>query len=97
MSISTTYQIISKNETYSLNWPTELLFDETVANEEPIVGILTHTSEIDLFDEEGNVTGISTITDEDQVRCLPEDFEPESAEVFLYSCLLYTSDAADEE
>ena len=49
MSISTTYQIISKNETYSLNWPTELLFDETVANEEPIVGILTHTSEIDLF------------------------------------------------
>ena len=85
MSISTTYQIISKNETYSLNWPTELLFDETAGNEEPIVGILTHTSEIDLFDEEGNVTGISTITDEDQVRSLPEDFEPESAEVFLYS------------
>ena len=37
MSISTTYQIISKNETYSLNWPTELLFDETAGNEEPFV------------------------------------------------------------
>ena len=43
MSISTTYQIISKNETYSLSWPTHLVFDETVANEEPIVGILTLT------------------------------------------------------
>ena len=43
-----------------------------------------HTSEIDLFDEEGNVTGVSTITDEDQVRSLPEDFEPESNyEVFF--------------
>tara|TARA_B100000614_G_scaffold250652_1_gene261158 strand:+ start:1620 stop:2336 length:717 start_codon:yes stop_codon:yes gene_type:complete len=85
MSISTTYQIISKNETYSLSWPTHLVFDETVANEEPIVGILTHTSEIELYDEEGNNTGVTTVTDEDDVRCLPENFEPESAEVFLYS------------
>ena len=85
MSISTTYQIISKNETYSLSWPTHLVFNETIANEEPIVGILTHTSEIELYDEEGNNIGVTTVTDEDEVRCLPEDFEPESAEVFLYS------------
>ena len=85
MSISTTYQIISKNETYSLSWPTHLVQDETTANEAPIVGILTSTSEIELYDEEGNVTGISTLTNEDQVMCLPEDFETESAEVFLYS------------
>ena len=86
MSISTTYQIISKNETYSLSWPTHLVFDETVANEEPIVGILTLTSEINLFDEEGNITGVSTVINEDQVRNSGEDvFEPESAEVFLYS------------
>ena len=86
MSISTTYQIISKNETYSLSWPTHLVFDETVANEEPIVGILTLTSEINLFDEEGNITGVSTVINEDQVRNSGEDvFEPESGEVFLYS------------
>ena len=85
MSISTTYQIISKNETYSLSWPTHLVQDETTANEAPIVGILTSTSEIELYDEEGNVTGISTLTNEDQVMCLPKDFETESAEVFLYS------------
>ena len=86
MSISTTYQIISKNETYSLSWPTHLVFDETVANEEPIVGILTATSEINVFDDEGNITGIATVINEDQVRNSGEDvFEPESAEVFLYS------------
>ena len=86
MSISTTYQIISKNETYSLSWPTHLVFDETVANEEPIVGILTLTSEINVFDDEGNITGIATVINEDQVRNSGEDvFEPESAEVFLYS------------
>ena len=68
MSISTTYQIISKNETYSLSWPTHLVFDETLANEEPIVGILTLTSEINLFDEEGNITGVATVTNEDPVR-----------------------------
>ena len=64
MSISTTYQIISKNETYSLSWPTHLVQDETTANEAPIVGILTSTSEIELYDEEGNVTGISTLTND---------------------------------
>ena len=86
MSISTTYQIISKNETYSLSWPTHLVFDETVDNEEPIVGILTLTSEINVFDDEGNITGIATVINEDQVRNSGEDvFEPESAEVFLYS------------
>ena len=85
MSISTTYQIIYKNETYSLSWPTHLVQDETTANEAPIVRILTSTSEIELYDEEGNVTGISTLTNEDQVMCLPEDVETESAEVFLYS------------
>ncbi|BCU93176.1 MAG: hypothetical protein CM15mV1_1170 [uncultured marine virus] len=41
MSISTTYKIISKNETYSLNWPTQEVINETLANEAPIVGILT--------------------------------------------------------
>ena len=83
MSISTTYNVISKNGTYSLNWPTQEVINPSL--ECPIIGILTSYTEINLFDEEGNFTGISTITDEDQVRCLPEDFEPESAEVFLYS------------
>ena len=39
-----------------------------LSNEEPIVGILTLTSEINLFDEEGNITGVSTVKNEDQVR-----------------------------
>ena len=57
-----------------------------MANEEPIVGILTLTSEINVFDDEGNITGIATVINEDQVRNSGEDvFEPESAEVFLYS------------
>ena len=38
-----------------------------------------------MFDEEGNITGVSTVKNEDQVRCHPDDFEPESCEVFLYS------------
>ena len=86
MSISTTYNIISKNETYSLIWPTQEVVNPSL--EDPIIGILTSYTEINLFDEEGNVTGISTVKNEDPVRCPPEDFEPESCEVFLYSSSL---------
>ena len=84
MSISTTYNIISKNETYSLNWPTQAVVNPSL--EAPIVGILTSYTEINLFDDEGNITGISTVKNEEPVRCNPEDFEPELCEVFLYSC-----------
>ena len=83
MSISTTYNIISKNETYSLNWPTEAVVNPSF--EAPIVGILTSYTEINLFDDEGNITGVSTVKNEEPVRCLPDDFEPELCEVFLYS------------
>ena len=92
MSISTTYNILSKNETFSLNWPTQAVVNPSL--ECPIIGILTSYTEINLFDEEGNVTGVSTVKNEEPVRCHPEDFEPELGEVFLYSCsgcLLYTS------
>ena len=84
MSISTTYNIISKNETFSLNWPTSTVVNPSL--ECPIIGILTSYTEINLFDEEGNVTGVSTVKTEEPVRCHPEDFEPELCEVFLYSC-----------
>ena len=84
MSISTTYNIISKNETFSLNWPTQAVVNPSL--ECPIIGILTSYTEINLFDEEGNVTGVSTVKTEEPVRCHPEDFEPELCEVFLYSC-----------
>ena len=86
MSISTTYNIISKNETFSLNWPTQAVVNPSL--ECPIIGILTSYTEINLFDEEGNVTGVSTVKTEEPVRCHPEDFEPESCEVFLYSSSL---------
>ena len=89
MSISTTYNIISKNETYSLNWPTQAVVNPSL--ECPIIGILTSYTEINLFDEEGNVTGVSTVKTEEPVRCLPEDFEPEQCEVFLYSSSLSLS------
>ena len=84
MSISTTYNIVSKNETFSLNWPTSTVVNPSL--ECPIIGILTSYTEINLFDEEGNVTGVSTVKTEEPVRCHPEDFEPELCEVFLYSC-----------
>ena len=84
MSISTTYNIISKNETFSLNWPTQAVVNPSL--ECPIIGILTSYTEINLFDEEGNITGVSTVKTEEPVRCHPEDFEPELGEVFLYSC-----------
>ena len=84
MSISTTYNILSKNETFSLNWPTQAVVNPSF--ECPIIGILTSYTEINLFDEEGNVTGVSTVKTEEPVRCHPEDFEPELGEVFLYSC-----------
>ena len=58
MSISTTYNIVSKNETFSLNWPTSTVVNPSL--ECPIIGILTSYTEINLFDEEGNVTGVST-------------------------------------
>ena len=83
MSISTTYNIISKNETFSLNWPTQAVVNPSL--ECPIIGILTSYTEINLFDEEGNVTGVSTVKTEEPVRCHPEDFEPELCEVFLYT------------
>ena len=89
MSISTTYNIISKNETYSLKWPTQAVVNPSL--ECPIIGILTSYTEINLFDEEGNVTGVSTVKTEEPVRCLPEDFEPEQCEVFLYSSSLSLS------
>mgnify|MGYP001224894901 FL=1 len=89
MSISTTYQIISKNETYSLNWPRQQVINPSL--ECPIIGILTSYTEVNLFDEEGNITGVSTIKNEEPVRCLPEDFEPELCEVFLYSSSLSLS------
>ena len=84
MSISTTYNILSKNETFSLNWPTSTVVNPSL--ECPIIGILTSYTEINLFDEEGNITGVSTVKNEEPVRCHPEDFEPELGEVFLYSC-----------
>ena len=86
MSISTTYNIISKNETFSLNWPTQAVVNPSL--ECPIIGILTSYTEINLFDEEGNITGVSTVKTEEPVRCHPEDFEPELCEVFLYSSSL---------
>ena len=86
MSISTTYNILSKNETFSLNWPTQAVVNPSF--ECPIIGILTSYTEINLFDEEGNITGVSTVKTEEPVRCHPEDFEPESCEVFLYSSSL---------
>ena len=89
MSISTTYNIISKNETYSLNWPTQAVVNPSL--ECPIIGILTSYTEINLFDEEGNITGVSTVKTEEPVRCLPEHFEPEQCEVFLYSSSLSLS------
>ena len=84
MSISTTYNVISKNGTYSLNWPTQEVINPSL--ECPIIGILTSYTEINLFDEEGNITGVSTVKNEEPVRCHPDDFEPELCEVFLYSC-----------
>ena len=84
MSISTTYNVISKNGTYSLNWPTQEVINPSL--ECPIIGVLTSYTEINLFDEEGNITGVSTVKNEEPVRCHPDDFEPELCEVFLYSC-----------
>ena len=89
MSISTTYNVISKNGTYSLNWPTQEVINPSL--ECPIIGVLTSYTEINLFDEEGNITGVSTVKTEEPVRCLPEDFEPEQCEVFLYSSSLSLS------
>ena len=53
MSISTTYNVISKNGTYSLNWPTQEVINPSL--ECPIIGVLTSYTEINLFDEEGNI------------------------------------------
>ena len=49
MSISTTYNIVSKNETYSLSWPRQEVVNPTI--EAPIVGILTSYTEVNLYDE----------------------------------------------
>ena len=84
MSISTTYKIVSKNETYSLSWPRQEVVNPTI--EAPIVGILTSYTEVNLYDDDGNVTGIATEKVETPVRANPGDFEPEDCEIFLYSC-----------
>ena len=84
MSISTTYNIVSKNETYSLSWPRQEVVNPTI--EAPIVGILTSYTEVNLYDDDGNVTGIATEKVETPVRANPGDFEPEDCEIFLYSC-----------
>ena len=84
MSISTTYNIVSKNETYSLSWPRQEVVNPSI--EAPIVGILTSYTEVNLYDDDGNVTGIATEKVETPVRANVEDFEPEDCEVFLYSC-----------
>ena len=84
MSISTTYNIVSKNETYSLSWPRQEVVNPTI--EAPIVGILTSYTEVNLYDDDGNVTGIATEKVETPVRANPDDFEPEDCEIFLYSC-----------
>ena len=84
MSISTTYNIVSKNETYSLSWPRQEVVNPTT--EAPIVGILTSYTEVNLYDDDGNVTGIATEKSETPVRANPDDWEVELCEVFLYSC-----------
>ena len=84
MSISTTYKIVSKNETYSLSWPRQEVVNPTI--EAPIVGILTSYTEVNLYDDDGNVTGIATEKVETPVRANPDDFAPEDCEIFLYSC-----------
>ena len=84
MSISTTYKIVSKNETYSLSWPRQEVVNPTI--EAPIVGILTSYTDVNLYDDDGNVTGIATEKVETPVRANPGDFEPEDCEIFLYSC-----------
>ena len=84
MSISTTYNIVSKNETYSLSWPRQEVVNPTI--EAPIVGVLTSYTEVNLYDDDGNVTGIATEKVETPVRANPDDWEPELCGVFLYSC-----------
>ena len=84
MSISTTYNIVSKNETYSLSWPRQEVVNPTI--EAPIVGILTSYTEVNLYDDDGNVIGIATEKSEIPVRANADDFEPEDCEIFLYTC-----------
>ena len=84
MSISTTYNIVSKNETYSLSWPRQEVVNPTI--EAPIVGILTSYTEVNLYDDDGNVIGIATEKSETPVRANADDFEPEDCEIFLYTC-----------
>ena len=46
---------------------------------------------------EGNVD-VALVTAEEILKCAEEEFEKaiKTKDVMLYSCLLYTSDAADE-